>query len=311
MKFWDKITSFLRTDIKPKIISLLIACFLWYYINIFSIKKTYISLPVEIINLPEDTIIDEKNNFAIRLEILSDEDISAHINKISAAIDLSNASMGPNTYSVELLNLPKGLTVNMFPSTIKLTLIPIIQKIVPIDLAINSQEAQRKILYKPQEITIIGPEDKIRRVDKISTRLIEDTKIRFSPEFQTNVSINLPDKIESIDTKKINVHIFYDYEISTNKVFLPTSIAGLNPEFSVTSLPSIPIYIISVDNNLEDILVQSEMVLNMENIISDGIHTVPLTIKTPDSVKLMNPPEEIVLEILKNKSDIGDIEPAS
>jgi len=302
LKFWRNFYKFILSDPRRKIISLLLSCFLWYYVNVISIEKTYLNLPIRIINIPAKLNLEYLKDPNVKIELQSQEDISAHIKNVEAIVDLSNYNIGINNYPIEIHHLPSNIQMNYTPQVLQINIYSLLTKIVPVNLILSDKNNLiTNYLFTPQKVSISGKENIIRNIEFLKTKkiIIEN---EFNNIYQTNIDLIIPAGISVLQGNSIEVTLLSQNFNITNRVILPIDTKSLTTGFSIKNLPNIPLTVISSKSNIESLLLQTIISLELDTINSAGEFPVSLIIKSPHELKIINPPSRIDIKIISNKN---------
>lgn len=295
MKFLDKILS----DPLGKLLSFTIALFLWYYVTILSIEKTYISLPISLINTPENKIIEYDKDTIIRIEIIARDNVTRLIEKIQAVVDLSNAPSGKNSYPVTLLNLPQEIKANINPSSLDITIYDIITKTISINLCVESNDMLTNTSFSPSKITLKGSSKIINPINIInSIKLIPP--ITNSNTIETNIGLVIPKELAALSKNNIDVSLFYNSSFISSNIFLPINYIGLDPVFIISNIPATPLTMVSSTSNIEQLLIQSELILDLSLVTNTGMYEAPVLLQAPSNVNVPDLPSFISVQIESN-----------
>lgn len=167
-----------------KIASILIATTLWFYINSRGISEITISVPLEIINLPDgyETLNNRVNE--IHLGLKGHERLIKNLNlqNVRAFLDLSKPKEGWSIYYINKDNLktpPSIDIVKIDPSAVKLKIDRTISKkvIVNADLkgAVQRGFLVRAVTVTPRSVTIEGAKSVVEKVHQMRTEIIDLT----------------------------------------------------------------------------------------------------------------------------------------
>ncbi len=305
MKLSNKYQQFLFSDPIGKMTALLIAYFLWYYVQNFSLEKLYISLPVTIVNAPENKIIDSTNDIAIRVEISAYEDVSRRIENLRAIIDLSNYTTGVKSYPIILLNLPNDINANITPEFKRISIYDIITKTVPINMNIHSNNTLTNITYNPKEVTISGSSQIIDQIKALTT---DELKINnpIQSVISTNITITQPNKV-LLDKNSVNVTLFFNQTNYTNEVIVPVKYVGLQSNLQISFITNMYLKFVTKISNIEPLLLESYMSLDFSTITNTGKYNIPVTISTPPNVHLIKPPTIVPIELIDPSKTVAPI----
>ena len=295
----NKFSTFLFSDPWGKIFSFMIACVLWYYVNIYSIERTYISLPITLINEPTDKVLEYRKDIAVKVEIMAREDVSRRIEKLQAVIDLSNISLGSERYPITLSNLPQDIRASISPSYLNISAYEIVSKKVPIYVQVVANNTLTNTTYSPREVTVFGSSKILEALRAINTLEI-NPPIPLNNILKTNVQLSIPRGITVDGSTMVAIRLDYKTVLKTNDVLLPITILGLDPRFQIESIPTIPLQLVSPNANIERDIIQSEVILDLSLVTSPQLYLAPATLKTPSNVSILNLPSNVSINILEN-----------
>jgi YbbR domain-containing protein len=190
--------QFFTHNIGWKLLSLLIAVTLWIAVAREPELATSMSVPVEFKNLPEDLDIGANVPERVHLEIrgpsgrLSRDNLS----DVALILDLADAHPGERTYTTHPFNfnLPSGVTFyRTVPSQITLTFDHLTSENVKI-LPRYSKPPQagysvRAYTLQPENIRIRGPQERVKRIDRVWTDPVDLSGVVSAAEFHTHVNL--------------------------------------------------------------------------------------------------------------------------
>ncbi|MGL4563030.1 MAG: CdaR family protein [Brevinema sp.] len=308
MKSWLKILHLIFIkDVIPKIISVFLATFLWYYATILSIEKTYVNLPVEIIDIPAGISLEYNKDTNIKVELQAREDVSLYIQRLRAVVSLANAVKGKQIYPITLENLPEGINYDITPKNISIELFEIVTNEVPIvlDTVSNPYSKITNYTLSPDTINIIGSADRVKAVSSIKTESLDLNTLNNVTYFITNIKIKSLHMIEITPNIPIRVEGQLEHYHITNKVFLPITIENLSAKLVIPSIPSIQFTVLTADSNIELLLLKTEVKVDLSNITNAGTHKLPVTIIGPERLKFLMPPETVTL-LIENDPELTE-----
>lgn len=180
MKWLKKInTSQLMTNnLKLKILSLLIAVFLWLFVIGSvnpTIEKEYSNVPITYKNL--DTVYDENKTLVgdkdikvnIKVQGATNDFIRVKYTDIKAEVDLKD--FNPNHTEIPIkYTLPEGLRIKeVSQRAIPVRVEQVVNKEVKVDIVLEGKPADDLVIKKsalvPETIAVTGPESVIQSVD--------------------------------------------------------------------------------------------------------------------------------------------------
>ncbi|MFA6498150.1 MAG: CdaR family protein, partial [Desulfurivibrionaceae bacterium] len=160
-----------------KLISLIFAILLWYFVVGEDKVDTTVFIPVEIVNLPKELIISNQFKKQLEATVRGPRGLISSINRqrITRTINLAKAT--PGTIVIrnepETIQFPRGVTVSRIqPTHITLLIDELVEKELPVqakttgDPAIGHELAG--VVFEPQSIKISGPKAVVGR-EKILT----------------------------------------------------------------------------------------------------------------------------------------------
>jgi len=190
--------QFFTHNIGWKLLSLLIAVAIWIAVAREPELATSLSVPVEFKNLPEDLDIGANVPERMHLEIRGPSGRLSRDNltDIALILDLADAHPGERTYTMHPFNfnLPSGTTFyRTVPSQITLTFDHLETESVKI-LPRYSKPPQpgysvRSYTIVPENIPIRGPEERVKRIDRVWTDPVDLSGVISSAEFHTHVNL--------------------------------------------------------------------------------------------------------------------------
>lgn len=290
-------------DFSSKLLSILLASCLWFYVTVLSLEKTYINLPIELINTPDDLSIKYNDKLNVKVEIEAREDVSLYLSRLRAVIDLTNSGIGKRQFPIILQNLPTDINVDLNPKYISLDIQKIVSNNVPITIEFTNKSANihvTNIRISPNTVSIEGNTSEINKIKSIKTEVFDLKNMRDSNHIITNLKLNIPSKVNIKPSGPVSVEIFIENYNITNKVFLPFTIINLKPELVIPAIPTFEFTTLSADSNIEGLLLQTEISVDFSKITNEGEHSVPITILAPNNLKFLNAPEQIVIVVEKD-----------
>ncbi len=184
----NKIKTLTFSDPAGKLIAVILGVFLWYYVNVVSIEKLYISLPVRLVNVPDDIEVIPAGDLVVQVEISTHEDVSRRIGDLDAVIDMDEYKPGINKYDVIMRNLPHDINAKLSAKTKTLQVYEIISKTVPINFRADSHPLLTNTSYEPKEASIYASERILKDIHSLDTTIFSYGEPA-QPSLTTNVQI--------------------------------------------------------------------------------------------------------------------------
>jgi YbbR domain-containing protein len=190
--------QFFTHNIGWKLLSLVIAVALWMAVAREPELATSLSVPVELKNIPEDVDIGSNVPDRVHLEVRGPSGRLSRDNLADAALilDLADAHAGDRTYTVRPsnFNLPSGVTFyRAVPSQITLRFDRMMSQSVKIFPSYSKPPQAgyrvRTYVLEPENVRIRGPEERVKRIDRVWTDPVDLSGVVSSAEFHTHVNV--------------------------------------------------------------------------------------------------------------------------
>ena len=188
-----KLATLVSKEWVLKVISLMLAIVLWYFVGGEDQVNKNVMIPIEIINLPSDLVISNQFKKEIEVTVSGPQSIIQEMSSraITRQVDLSSAT--PGTMVIDNDNdhipVPRGITVQRVqPSSIILSLDKLIQKKFPVTARTVGQVPDGYVLkvlkMDPEVITITGPLTILSQVNELYTKPINLEGMKQSIQLQ-------------------------------------------------------------------------------------------------------------------------------
>jgi hypothetical protein len=165
-----------------RIIAVVLALFFWYLISGQEKVEIWLSVPVEIANLPSGHVIRSGMVSSIRVRSRGTSTILSRLEtgRLSYTLDLSGVGKGVNTVALDPknINLPRAVdVVDITPSRLELEIDSLETKTVPVRVNwqayISPDFELREVQVEPKNVRISGTARILDRIEEIETRHIE------------------------------------------------------------------------------------------------------------------------------------------
>ena len=189
-----------------RVFSLVLATLLWLAIVDEPDMTTTLSVPVEYKNVPRELDISTDVPERVMLQLRGPRDKitdAASGARLAVVLDLGDRRRGERdqpgerTYTIEPGNVqlpPTVALVRSVPSQLRLTLEPRVRKDVPVAMRFVGPvpEGYRLVSTKiiPETIQVVGPESRVRQVDKVETDPLNLAALQRSAGRETEVMLN-------------------------------------------------------------------------------------------------------------------------
>lgn len=218
-----KIIRLMKSNWLVKLVSVVIATLLWFYLNYEKLPVKYFSVPVKLINIPRAMAIAEDYNSIITVKVKAPKDIlqSIYARYFKAQVDLSHAVIGKNRLPVEIEMTKKfrrARIVSMDPEEIKIILDQYVLKQLPVSVTIINSPAEGYVrtseTFSPKNIVVGGPKSLIDKMEVVRTAPIDIDGVTGS--IYKEVELDLPtDLVKTRYYKRayVNIKIKKNYRV--------------------------------------------------------------------------------------------------
>jgi len=165
-----------------KLISLLFALLLWYFVVGEDKVDTTLFVPVEIVNLPRELVIANQYRKQLEVTISGPRGLISGINRqpISRTINLSKAAPGTMVIrnDPETMPFPRGINVlRLQPTHITLLIDRLMEKDIPIQAKTEGRPAEghelAEVLFEPPFIRLTGPQGILEPTKTLTSKAID------------------------------------------------------------------------------------------------------------------------------------------
>ena len=315
----NNLTSFPRPkNWVLKLLSLLFALFLWYFVVGEDKVDMNIPIPVEIVNLPRDLVIS--NQFKKQLEVTVSGQRSLirgmSSQHISRTIDLSKAT--PGTVVIQnhpdSIPLPRGLNIlRVQPPTLTLLLDRLIQQELPIKPVllgkVHTNYSLESVTVDPPTLEISGPQSILGSEQNLITSPVDITGLEQPTVKQVSLSLKpeIADLIgEPVVAVRLNiVELKHEMEFADIPIDLDITSGRqtgviyqlLPPAISITA--EIPKSMVQDTNNIRE---RFDARITPESLKA-GSTIQKVFVETPPQVKVLAiKPETVLLKISQTKA---------
>lgn len=311
-----KIQSLLFSNFYLKILSIIIAILLWFFVIGESKNEIGLNAPLEFKGIPQNVTIVNNIPSTIHVRLKGSSTLLRPLTEKTPLfnVDLSHVKMGENVILLEkkdLKNIPLGVEViDISPVTITVILDKLIERRLPVLLKTTGTlprgylVAETKI--EPEKVLARGTKSYLQEIDAIFTNPVNLNNIKNNETREVSLSFD-PQRLKFIDPLTVKVFISISEERTQR------SIKGIRINF--INKPS-TIQRISYSNYFVDLLVNSPQKMLVDTIRHDtkvvvdlapldtvpqeNTATLPIEVNLPDGVKLIwvDPPQ---VEVVFNR----------
>ena len=300
-----------------KLLSLLFALFLWYFVVGEDKVDMTVTIPVEIVNLPRDLVISNQFKKQLEVTISGQRSLIRGLSEqhVSRSIDLSKATPGTVVLQnqPESISLPRGLSIlRIQPPTLTLLLDQLIQKELPIKPILIGKVHQDYMLDSvvpdPPTLKISGPQSILGKETILNTSSIDINGLNQSSVKQ--VSLDLQPEIadligDPIVAVRINI-LELKKEVKLSAIPVEFDLAGGKeteiiyqvkpPTINITV--EIPQRMIQKQNNLKSLF---HAKIKPETLKAGSLK-LKVLVEAPPQVKILSvSPDTVTLEITETK----------
>ncbi|MCL5745874.1 MAG: CdaR family protein [Acidobacteria bacterium] len=192
---------FFTRNIGWKLLSLAIAVLIWIAVASEPELSTFVSVPVEFQNVPDDLEISSHAVESVTLELHGPAGELREVRNARAAVvlNLGDVAPGEHTFSINSDNtrLPRGVEmVRAIPSQLRLEFERRITRSVPVDVRFyNKPQSEYEVAgytVHPPTLTIFGPESRVDAVKTAVTDRIDVSSVVGTSEFHVNAYVDDP-----------------------------------------------------------------------------------------------------------------------
>lgn len=214
--------SIFSENLPVKIVSLLVACFLWFYVTSQEVQQQKILVPIQLVNLPDSlTFLDnipeqaEINVRASRKDLL----LLRLFQKLSMNVDLTQATEGRLTVALSTRNLslprnipPQNVSIQT-PTGITFHFDKLLTKTLPVKVKEQGQLAEGFVKLRdprviPANVQITGPSHSMNYLEFVSTEPLDLSKKKST--FKKELRLLLDQEMFQTDPEKVEVSYYVE-----------------------------------------------------------------------------------------------------
>lgn len=195
-----KTQRFWRKNLGLKLLALGFALFLWFFVVGEEKAEVSLSVPLELVNMPNDMTIVNKFNGMIDVRVYGPRSLVRELStqRTSHVVDLTYAKPGKMILDIspENIRLPRGVkVVRVQPTQVTLILEPVAQQEVPVEAALNGKIASdyeiKNVKLKPPTMVVSGAVSQVTKVKKILTQPIDISGLTASLEKVVGLDLDM------------------------------------------------------------------------------------------------------------------------
>lgn len=177
-----EVSDYWPRDWVLKLLALLFAVLLWYFVVGEDKVDTHVLVPVELVNLPRDMVVVNQYKQQLEVSLAGPRGLIDGLRRqnITRTINLSAAQ--PGTMAVrndpETLPFPRGIEVlRVQPANITLVIDHLKEKQLPVEADLQGEPAPghqlREVRLEPDTFNIRAPATLLARIDRLQTMPID------------------------------------------------------------------------------------------------------------------------------------------
>jgi YbbR domain-containing protein len=207
--------NLIAKNIWLKIVSLIIAVTLWFFVILSGRSEIDMDVPVTVTNVPERFEVTDYPK-TINVGIEGQERLLKYLkpNEIIAVLDISDAKVGRTFYTLskDNIKLPTSfLVTSINPETVSVKIESQLKKIVNINPHIVGKPEKGFVIVSikadPESVTLEGPRSMITTIDTIKTEPIDINGINSSLIYKANLNLSSPNIKKSVNKVDVNISV--------------------------------------------------------------------------------------------------------
>ncbi|MDR3287867.1 MAG: hypothetical protein LBT22_00375 [Peptococcaceae bacterium] len=297
----------LKRNLVFKIVSLLIAVLLWFWVvnqhHSQALSDNSLTIPLYTQSIPANIMVMDKLP-SVRVRLLGTNP-SVSTNEIYAYLDLSQATVGKQTFAVKIDEIPGVQVVEILPMEVTLTLDQVREKAVPVVVNISGSPANAyemgQVIVRPSAVNVRGPGSLLENLDRVTTEISVEGAM-------ASLQVSRPVSIADTDGKPVTgpdatVNVFnispqsvdiivpiIPKELASKRIPVKLTSVG-NPAvgFALRGLSPYPenILLYGTEEDLLRIDALSPSAVDISNLSEDGVFPIALDkISLPDGVTI-------------------------
>lgn len=279
-----------------KLISLIFAILLWYFVVGEDKVDTTIYIPVEIVNLPKELVISNQFKKQLEATVSGPRGLINGINRQRVTRTINLAKATPGTIVIrnepETIQFPRGVTISRIqPSHITLLIDELVEKELPVQARTTGDPASGHelagVIFDPPLIKISGPKAIVGREKLLTAKPIDINGLKGPATIQVPLELR-PALLELMGETVVTANVVVREKTMEKTITdVPVHLAGADPMRKVTIDPDtisiramLPLSSRGNQTRLFDASVSTED-------LSVGIHRVPVKITSPEQIKII------------------------
>ena len=307
----DRLRQMLTRNLPLKLLSLLIAFSLWFFVN-FGERDSEESLkvPLELRNIPAHLMITSPRVDFIDVRVSGPRALLGRIdrNRVSIGLDLSGVRPGPAVFRVDpaSLNLPRGVqALRINPSQITLETERVNHKPVPVRLRLGGklpadlQVGDTKV--SPETVQITGPASDVRDIAAVNTEPL-DVNGATAGTIERELRLEAAGDYISLSANRVAAQVRIE-EVQTTREFktVPVDVRSAPVPYRVTP-DRVRLSVRGPRRLLNNLELEPGAVYIEADGVGTGQHMVKVSVDLPAGVDVVSlDPEKVELVLVKGR----------
>ena len=279
-----------------KLISLIFAVLLWYFVVGEDKVDTTIYIPVEIVNLPNELVISNQFKKQLEVTVSGPRGLINGINRQRTTRTISLAKATPGTIVIrnepETIPFPRGVSISRIqPSHITLLIDDLVEKELPVQARTTGDPAGGHelagVVFDPPLIKISGPKAVVGREKILTAKPIDITGLKGPTTIQVHLEMR-PALLELMGETVVTANVMIREKTMERTITdIPVHLSDADPKRKVTIEPDtisvramLPLSSRGNQTKFFDASVSTEE-------LSVGTHRVPVKITSPEQIKII------------------------
>ena len=279
-----------------RLLALSLAFFCWYLVSGSEKVDTWLDIPLEFVDLPDNLVIRTgmRNRIQIRVRGASGIIRGLDSQHLAYKTDLSSLRVGLNTILLKQQNIPLNTSLEVMeisPPRLELDVDKIISRTVPVQVDwkgdVPADFELKEIVVRPQEISLKGASSVLEAMKAVRTKHV-DIPPDVDRIWETKIALSIPEELET-NVADVLTSFVFALKTKTLWVKLPVEVEQTQG-FDVTVSPSfvrlkldIPLPVLREKNWRARIVPR----VVPESFPSPGTREIPYKISLPDDTVLL------------------------
>ena len=312
---WQQLTAPLKRNVGAKLFAAGAAFTLWLFVNAGERETLVLQYPVELRNLPENTVLvgdTRLDSVAVRLNGPGLLLASLDTRRAPIVIDLSQVAIGEATrikIRDEMVRLPRGVRVlDVEPGRVPVHLEEVRTVTVPVRLVRGSEPAEdfavESLKVQPERVTVAGPPSGLQGVREVETEPIDLATLTAST--RRMVPLVRPEGALTVRPERVAVAVTLRPILASRQLAdVPVDVVNVEPPFQLR--PSrVNLTLRGPKATVRTLTLTDGSVFVDGEGLGPGTHTVTVEATLPPGVELVErTPRTLRLEIPKPENGAG------